>query len=230
MIAPIVQAAHPVTLVGGGEVRPGAVTEALAHAPSLVAADGGARAALAEGHMPEAVIGDFDSIDPETTARISEDRLFPIREQETTDFDKALRHIHAPLILGVGFLGGRVDHQLAAFNTLVRHADCPCLLLGAHELVFHLPPEIALSLPSGSTVSLFPLAHVTGTSDGLKWPVEDIAFAPDGRVGTSNRVTGPVWLRMDGPGMLAMVSPAVLAEVLRAFQAAEFERWPARAG
>ncbi|GGH22187.1 thiamine diphosphokinase [Cribrihabitans marinus] len=230
MIAPIVQVDHPVTLVGGGEVRPGAVTEALDRAPSLVAVDSGARAALAEGHQPEAVIGDFDSLDPRTRALISPDRLFPIREQETTDFDKALRHIRAPLVLGVGFLGGRVDHQLSAFNTLVRHADRPCLLLGAHELAFHLPPEIALTLPVGSTVSLFPLAGVTGASEGLKWPLQDIPFAPDGRVGTSNQVTGPVRLRMDGPGMLALVSPAALAEVMRAFLEAGHARWPSRVG
>ena len=57
------------------------------------------------------------------------ERLHPIPEQDSTDFDKCLRHIAAPLVLGVGFLGGRVDHELAAFSTLVTRCDRPALRL-----------------------------------------------------------------------------------------------------
>jgi thiamine pyrophosphokinase len=44
-------------------------------------------------------------------------------EQDTTDFEKCLYSVAAPLLLGVGFLGGRADHHLAAMNVLVRYAD-----------------------------------------------------------------------------------------------------------
>ena len=37
-------------------------------------------------------------------------------DQDTTDFDKALRHIKAPVVIGAGFSGARTDHALAAFT------------------------------------------------------------------------------------------------------------------
>ena len=178
---------------------------ALAHAPVLVAADGGAVPALAAGHVPQAVIGDFDSIPEDAIARIPEDRLHRIAEQDSTDFDKALRSISAPLILAVGFLGERLDHQLAALNVLVRQASQPCMLIGRAEVVFHLPPAFEIDLVEGDPVSLFPMRPVEGRSHGLEWPIDGLHFAPGERVGTSNRALGPVRIDMAGPGMLVML-------------------------
>ncbi|MEX0350183.1 MAG: thiamine diphosphokinase [Paracoccaceae bacterium] len=228
-ISNIVSRSGAVALIGGGQIDAGDVELALSGSEALVAADGGARAALDHGHMPDAVFGDFDSLDADTAARIPADRLFPIREQDSTDFDKALRHISAPLVLAAGFLGGRVDHQLAVLNTLVRRETSSCLLIGAHEVIFHAPPQIALTLDKGATLSLFPLAPVMGRSEGLRWPIDGIAFTPAGRVGTSNEVTGPLRLRFDNPGMIVMVPRAALGQVRQAFLARDRARWPARA-
>lgn len=120
----IVEAPEPITLIGGGEIATGALEEALALAPGLVAADGGAAAALAAGYRPQAVIGDFDSLSEDVRAQLPPDSLHPVAEQDSTDFDKALRSIAAPAVLAVGFLGARVDHQLAAFSTLVQGHGC----------------------------------------------------------------------------------------------------------
>lgn len=212
----IVQSEVPATLIGGGAVGVNDLETALALAPELVAADGGAAAALAAGYMPRAVIGDFDSIPETVRARIPASRLFSIREQESTDFDKALRSVAAPLVVAVGFLGDRVDHQLAAFNVLVRHAHRPCILLGAHEVVFHAPARLRLDLLAGDVVSLFPMGRVTGRSDGLEWPIDGLHFAPDGRVGTSNRALGPVTIETDGPGMLTILPRRALMAVAAA--------------
>ncbi|MFA3916058.1 thiamine diphosphokinase [Ruegeria hyattellae] len=225
----IVSSQGVVALIGGGQIDAGDIDLALQDSTALVAADGGARAALDQGHMPDAVIGDFDSLDGETAARLPADRLFPIREQDSTDFDKALRHIAAPLVLAAGFLGGRVDHQLVVLNTLVRRKTSPCILIGTHEVIFHAPPEIRLGLDLGATVSLFPLAPVMGRSGGLRWPIDGIAFAPGGPVGTSNEVTGPVHLRFDDPGIIVMVPRAAFGQVRQAFLAPDRARWPARA-
>lgn len=211
----IVQFATPVTLIGGGALGVDDLETALALAPDLIAADGGARAALEAGYLPEAVIGDFDSLRRADRDRIPPARLFPIREQDSTDFDKALRSISAPLVLAVGFLGARIDHQLAAFNVLVRYPERPCVLLGQHEVVFHAPPALELDLRPGSIVSLFPMRRVTGRSHGLEWPINGLEFTPDGRVGTSNRALGAVRIETDGPGLLVIVPRAALAEVTR---------------
>lgn len=214
----IVRSETPVTLVGGGSVGPGDIALALDHAPLLVAADSGAGAALEAGHVPVAVIGDFDSLRAADKVRLPADRLFPVEEQDSTDFDKALTRISAPLVLGVGFLGARVDHQLAAFSTLVRFRHQSCVLIGQHEVVFHLPPRLALPTRAGDVVSLFPMARVSGRSTGLLWPIDGLMFEPAGRIGTSNRATGPAVIETHGPGLLGIFPREALGDVVAALR------------
>ncbi|MDT8856743.1 thiamine diphosphokinase [Paracoccaceae bacterium Fryx2] len=214
---PIVESCDGVTLVAGGPVRRRDLVAALRRAPRLVAADGGADKALAAGMMPEAVFGDLDSLSAAGRDRLGPARLHPIEEQETTDFDKALRSVRAPFVLALGVLGGRVDHELAVLNALVRQPGQVCLLVGAQDVVFHAPPALRLRLRTGDRLSLFPLAPVRGTSAGLRWPIDGIGFAADGMVGTSNLVTAPeVALTMAGPGMLVILPRARLDAALSA--------------
>ncbi len=226
---PIVRSNGPIGLFGGGFVGFDDLDLVLNRVRSVVAADGGAAILVDSDIIPEAVIGDFDSMSEPVKAQLPADRLFQISEQNSTDFDKALRHIEAPLVLGAGFLGGRLDHQLAVLNTLVARLDRPCILLGEHEVVFHAPPRITLHLTSGDIVSLFPMRRVTGRSLGLEWPIEGLVFEPDGRVGTSNRAVSSVELHMDGPGMLLMVPRAALDQVMQAFLSDQTGRWPSHA-
>ncbi|MDD9745672.1 MULTISPECIES: thiamine diphosphokinase [Marinovum] len=218
---PIITAEAPILLVGGGEFRHADLTLAQTWAGRAVAADSGALVLLRHGVTPEAVIGDFDSLPAETRAALSPDTLHHIAEQDSTDFDKCLRNIEAPLILGLGFLGARVDHQLSVFNRLAARADRPCILIGREDVVFHAPPRLALDLAAGTRVSLFPLRPVTGQSTGLRWPIHGIDFTPGGRVGTSNEALATeVTLEMDGPGMLVILPRDCLDAAVRAVLAA----------
>ncbi|MFW8636320.1 thiamine diphosphokinase [Cribrihabitans pelagius] len=212
----IVEEVGPVTLAGGGEIAPGSLEEALALAPVLAAADGGATAALAAGHLPRAVIGDFDSLPAETRAALPRERLFHVTEQDSTDFDKALRAISAPVVLAVGFLGGRLDHQLAALSTLVQGHPAPCVLIGETEVIFHATSPVELPLEAGDVVSLYPMQAVTGRSEGLQWPIDGLRLSPMGRVGTSNRALGPVRILPDGPGLLVIAPRRALRTVMQA--------------
>lgn len=222
----IVDESRPVTLIGCGTVKETVLRRAIVQAPAVVAADGAAQVALDHGIMPDAVIGDFDSIPEAARARIPPARLHRITEQDSTDFEKCLRNICAPLVIGVGFGGGRVDHQLAAFHGLMRHADRPCLLLGERDLVFLMPPALCLSLPQGSRFSLFPLGEVRARSLGLRWPLDDIGFAPGLRIGTSNAVSGPVEIEVSAPAMLAILPARALEAVIAGLTGAEAVRWP----
>ncbi len=201
----IVHESDPITLVGGAGLSDQLFDQALQVAPLVVAADSGADRALAHGITPRAVIGDFDSISQAARAALPEAILHQMQDQDSTDFDKCLRSVTAPLILGVGFCGDRLDHQLAACNTLVRYPLQRCVLLGETDLVFLCPPAIHLPLDAGCRVSLFPMGAVEGLSDGLKWPLRGLNFAPDGQVGTSNAATGPVHLTITAPKMLVML-------------------------
>ncbi|WP_300516259.1 thiamine diphosphokinase [Aliiroseovarius sp.] len=205
-----------ITLVGGGDVSRSTLEEALIHAPNLVAADGGADRALALGHDPLRVVGDMDSVSEAARAHLGAERFQQIEEQDSTDFDKALRSVGASLVIGVGFLGRRLDHELACLNSLVRHADRPCVLLGEKDLCFHLPGELALELPVGMRLSLFPMAGLEARAEGLRWSFDALTMAPWDKIGTSNEVAGPVRLRADRPGLLVMLPRAALPRVVEA--------------
>lgn len=213
MIDPIVHAEAPITLVGGAEAAPSDLGAALELAPRCVAADSGAALALAAGVLPEAVIGDFDSIRPEDLARIPEARRHRVGEQISTDFEKALGRIAAPLVLGVGFLGGRLDHQLAVLHGLLALPHRRCLLVGAEEIVFLLPRRIELPTAEGDLVSFFPLVPSQASSAGLSWPLDGLVLAPGGRIGTSNRAEGPVTLETAAPGILAILPRRLMRPV-----------------
>ncbi|XDA97575.1 thiamine diphosphokinase [Sulfitobacter sp. LCG007] len=227
----VIRSADPVTVLGGGELFEGDLSLALSLAPILVAADGGADHAMGQGRMPDAVIGDMDSVRPETLASLPPERIHRITEQDSTDFDKAIRSIESPLLVAAGFCGRRMDHQLAVFNTMVRRADRVCLLLGAQEIAFVCPPRITLPTRAGDVVSLFPLMAVTGRSEGLEWPIDGLEFSPGGRSGTSNRALGPTVIEMDGPGMICLLPRALIRQGARILAALPpCARWPARAG
>ena len=230
MIDPIVYSPNPITLVGGGEATPQDLAEALTLAPLCVAADGGLALALKAGTKLEGVIGDFDSVTAEDLARVPAARRHHIAEQESTDFDKALSRVAAPVILGVGLLGARVDHQLAAFHTLAARCDQPCVLLGQDEVICLAPPKVKLPTLAGDVVSLFPLSPVEGHSEGLEWPIEGLAFDPMTRIGTSNRATGPLVLQMASPAMLLILPRRLMPGLVSALGQPKSARWPARVG
>lgn len=221
----IVHSDAPVMLVGGGALETKAFRDALCVAEVVVAADGGAAAVLAAGRMPDAVYGDMDSLSDDLQGRLAPGVLRRVAEQDSTDFDKCLRHIEAPLVLGWGFLGARLDHQLAAMTVLARRPDRRCVLVGAEDVVCVCPSRIALDLAEGERLSLWPMARVTGRSQGLRWPIDGIGFTPAGVTGTSNMVSGPVTLEMDQPGMLLILPALRLAALLAGL--ADAPRWPA---
>jgi thiamine pyrophosphokinase len=225
----IVHSSDPITLLGGGQASAEDLAEALTLAPKLVAVDGGLVTAQMAGRLPDAVIGDMDSAPPEALALIPKAQQHLISEQQSTDFDKALRHTDAPVVVGVGFCGGRVDHQLAAFHTLLVHADRPCLLVGAGEVILIAPPKLSLGMERGEIVSLFPLVQVAGQSNGLEWPIDGLTFDPARFIGTSNRALGQIELSLDAPGMLLIVPRRYLRELVAHFVQGG-ARWPVREG
>ncbi|MBN2759553.1 MAG: thiamine diphosphokinase [Rhodobacteraceae bacterium] len=215
-LPPIFQTQSGVTLAGGAGFDLPTLKEALALAPDLLAADGGANHLDDFGHAPLAVIGDLDSIRPALRERLGA-RVHHIPEQDSTDLDKCLRSVDAPFVLCVGFLGARLDHTVSAMTALVRHGRARALLIGPEDICLLAPPELHLPLAKGARVSLFPMGPVTGQSSGLEWPIDGIAFSPDHRIGTLNRMAGAeLRLSVSAPRMLLMLERATLGLVLPA--------------
>ena len=217
MASLIVQTSEKVTLIGAGPVKTGTLKDALTLAPYCIAVDGGTEMARKYGIQPEHVLGDLDSILQSTKRALDPTRTHHFSEQDTTDFDKALRSIRCPLIIGVGFLGGRLDHTVANASTLLKYADRNVILLSKREVMFHLPPEIKVDLAPGSRISVIPLRDVRARSTGLEWPLDAHFFAPGGMLGTSNRVTdGTVRIETLGEGLIAVAPRQALASVAEA--------------
>lgn len=226
-----VQFPDAVTLVGGGALEAATLERALARAPRLVAADGGADAALALGQVPDLAVGDFDSISQAARDRLGAERLHHDPDQETTDFDKALAAVPADLVLAVGFAGARLDHTLAAMSTLLRNPGRRVVMDTGADLCLLCPPDLALDLPAGTRVSLFPMAPLRCGSEGLVWATGGLDLSPGGRIGTSNAARGgPVRLMPGAPALLALLPVAALDGLLAALMRAPL--WPdaARAG
>lgn len=220
----IVHSSEPVALIGGAPATETVLEFALARAGRVVAADGGAATALARGLALDAVIGDFDSIPPEALKAYPEHIMHHIAEQDSTDFEKCLTRINAPLILGVGFSGARLDHQLSVCNALVRWPARRCMLIGQEDVVFLAPRMFALDLAEGTRVSLFPMGAVEGRSEGLNWPIGGLTLTPDGQIGTSNYATGPVSLTVTSPKLLVIL-PANYAGAVADMLMRSAARW-----
>lgn len=217
MTPPLASSRSGITIVGSGACSATLLDSALRHAPVLVAANGGCRIALRHGRFPDHVIGDADSLAHEDGGRIPPNRLHRIDDQETTDFDKCVRLVSAPLIIGTGVLTPRLDHGMACMNTMLRNPSQPIVLLGESEIITLVQPEMKVKLPTGSRVSLVPLVDTKVWSTGLKWPLEGMMLSMSGKIGTSNEsVSTWVGLRVDGPGLLLMVSTGNLDVIVDA--------------
>lgn len=215
-----------VVLVGGGDLAADVFSLVRDRAGIFVAADGGADSLLGFGVIPDAVIGDMDSLSETGRAEIPEDRIFEVSEQDSTDFDKALRLSDAPLVYAVGFTGARLDHELAALHVLLSYANRLVVLVGDQDVTVHLPARIALNLPLGMRVSLFPLDAVTVGMTGLRWSFEALALHPMHKIGTSNEVgeggaAAPVVLTSDAPGALLILPREALDALVAGLRKAD---------
>jgi thiamine pyrophosphokinase len=181
----IVNIATKLTLLGGGAVEKSDLEQAREIAPVLVAADGGANIAFDWGVKPDAVVGDLDSVDRSSAEALSVPLVF-VDDQNSTDLEKCLQEIHAGVVVGVGFFGGRLDHQMAALNALSLDKARCVVLVGAEDIVFRAPKEISLKLCSGDRVSLFPMSPCAAQSTGLEWQLKGLPFQPNGQIGCSN--------------------------------------------
>ena len=218
----IVSENEPITIVGGAHFSQGLLLESLAQAPVVYAADGGANLCMQYGCQPKQVIGDLDSLSPSLRSELDPSRVIHVAEQDTTDFEKLLIRVDAPFMLAIGFMGGRIDHQMAVQTVLTAYAHRKIICVGEEDVMFVSPPEIDLPLDAGTRVSLYPMAPVQVRSTGLYWSTDGLSFAPDGQIGTSNQATGPVTLLPSAPRMLVVLPKTCLDIAIDAVQAAPY--------
>lgn len=199
----ILQFAKPLVVVGGGEADPQLLKLLAARGFGLVAADGGARHCAAAGLVPDAIIGDLDSLE-DREGWAARTRIVELSEQQSTDFEKCLYSTRAPLTLVLGMTGLRLDHTLAALDVMGRYSqDRPIVLIADTDIALALSQDFGFEVAPGDRVSVHPLAPVKfARSKGLLYPLDGLTLAPVGRTGTSNAATvGRFTLRLapEGP-------------------------------
>jgi len=176
--------------VADGDVSAGVLSHPLLSADGerllIVAADGGAAKAVLLGLRPDVVVGDLDSLTPETLGRLRADgvdiRTHPA-DKEESDTQLAMREAlarGASEVVLIGALGGvRLDHTLANLLLLglPELAGCRVVLLdgqsSARVMGIDGSDELVLAGRPGDLVSLLPLSErVEGvTTSGLHYPL-----------------------------------------------------------
>jgi len=164
----------------------------------VVAADAGAALCVAAGLALEAVVGDFDSLDAATRAKLDPARLHRDEDPNTNDLEKALAHVRATwgprtaVVLAAGGTvdGGRMDHALANLGPLVAEPHARLSMIdGEGRLLALRKGNVRVTGAEGRGLSLLPwtLHGVTVSETGVEYPLERARLALGGR-GVSNRI------------------------------------------
>ncbi len=182
---------RPLAIVGGGTVDGALLRELAAKGVALVGADGGADTIDAAGLLPDAIIGDLDSL-TNRAGWESRTRIIHIPEQITTDFQKALYSTEAPVTLALGMTGKRLDHTLAALSAVLQYApERRLMLVDEVDVALAVTGLIAFKSGVRERVSIHPLVPIRfRRSTGLFYPMDGLLLEPGGLIGTSNEGVG----------------------------------------
>lgn len=181
-------------IVANGSIRPGPALDAVlarAHGAVIIGADGGAEAALKLKLKPALVIGDMDSLAPDTLAHLEQTGAEVIRfssQKDETDLELAVIEAvkrDAQWIRILGATGSRLDQTLSNIHLLtldeLRGKDVR-LVDGRQTTWLIGPGESIINGQADDTVSLLPLqGDVTGIhTEGLEYPLRDetLYFGP----------------------------------------------------
>ena len=181
----------------------------------IIAADGGANFLADQSILPELIIGDLDSVEEQKIQNIETQKIIKISCQNNTDLEKVLLNTQSPLTLGIGFLGSRIDHELASLSALAKYPQKKIILVGEKDIILLAPPNLSLSSFEGMRVSLYPLGSVRVQSSGLKWSTEGLTMNPVDLIGTSNEAVGKIiHLVPDKPKLLLIMPISSLNDAI----------------
>ena len=159
----------------------------------IIAADGGINTCMQFKIKPDCLIGDLDSYDPSSRKEMPDLKILRIRDQNTTNMQKALNYacsLNPTRIDVIGAFGKRVDHTIG--NILIMHgydADIPLFMhenFGCLSVIFPGTTHITHSI--GNTISLFALQPVNNLRlQGFEFPLANPRIEA-GFIGVSNKV------------------------------------------
>jgi thiamine pyrophosphokinase len=147
----------------------------LKNADHIICCDGSARVLVDNGFMPEAIVGDLDSLDEDLAVKYS-DRLYKETEQENNDLTKAVRWCvvkgYNDIVI-LGATGKREDHTLGNISLLAEYVRLVRVKMVTDTGIF-IPclGSCRFSTSPGQQVSVFSIDPETEiTSEGLRYPL-----------------------------------------------------------
>lgn len=167
----------------------------------IIVADSGMEFMHRTGLKPDMIIGDFDSVFPETLdyfkaqEEIVWKELNPIKDDTDTEF--AIRQaisLGTKEITVLGATGSRLDHVLGnvALLGIGLEAQVKIQLVDAHNRISMLTGTVELRKEEqfGEYVSFLPVdGAVSGvTLEGFKYPLQDVAMPVFSSLGISNEI------------------------------------------
>lgn len=166
-------------------------TKILLEAPYVVCCDGAANRYIENGFLPDAIVGDGDSLKKEYRQRLA-NILHCIGEQESNDQTKAVRFLWEQgkrHIAIVGATGKREDHTLGNISLLIEYARMGMDVRTYTDHGIFVPctgRRVMQSFP-GQQISIFSFTAKNLHSQGLKYPIFDFT---NWWQGTLNECTG----------------------------------------
>lgn len=147
----------------------------LKKAEMIVCCDGSTRSLVEHGMIPDAIVGDMDSLDKELASEFA-DRIFIDGNQETNDLTKAVewcRKSGYNDIIILGATGKREDHSVGNISLLTeysKYAKVQMITDNGIFLPFH--ESCRIETFKGQQISVFSVNTETEiTSEGLRFPL-----------------------------------------------------------
>ncbi|MBR3883699.1 MAG: thiamine diphosphokinase [Bacteroidaceae bacterium] len=149
----------------------------LANAPYVVCCDGAANRYIETGRVPDAIVGDGDSLKEEFRQQYAS-IIHHVNEQESNDQTKAVRFLLAQgkhRIAIVGATGKREDHTLGNISLLIEYARMGAEVRTFTDYGVFIPCKGKCTMPStpGQQISIFSFTAKGSSSKGLKYPIFD---------------------------------------------------------
>ena len=179
-------------IVAGGEFPTAQQPlEILQSAPFVVCCDGAADRYIATGCVPDAIVGDGDSISAANREKFAH-LLHIISEQETNDQTKAVRFLlerGKRRIAIVGATGKREDHTIGNISLLIEYArtGCDVCSFTDHGVFIPCNGTTTHKCRKGQQVSIFGITAKDLSATGLLYPIYDFN---NWWQGTLNECTG----------------------------------------
>ena len=204
---------NAVVLANGFPPSRETVQHLLARATLLVCADGGANLARRYGLMPDAIVGDLDSVAAETLAHYRDVALVRDEDTERTDAEKAIDWAMArePFeeVTLLGASAGRLDHVVGHVALLRRYRGRTRLVLEDDAARAWLGTgAISIDEPVGTVVSFFAIGGKAAgvTTENFRYPLTDRTLELGAQDSVSNVVAArPARIRVAQGDLLVVV-------------------------